>query len=135
MVDKELKKGLQELRRQRDECYQRQLEDGERSEELSRAYYPFPPETGHNRHRSAMNGRRTLSIYVVSRAEPQLARARPAKSPPYSAMVAASCTAGKVPGQRPERVVNVSAMVIGHGWRNSKPAKRAGSERANMPAM
>jgi hypothetical protein len=70
MVDKELKKGLQELRRQRDELHQRQLEDSERSKELIRAYYPFPPETGHKRHPSAMNGSRTLSIYVVSRAEP-----------------------------------------------------------------
>nr|DAQ82921.1 MAG TPA: hypothetical protein [Caudoviricetes sp.] len=50
-------------------------------------------------------------------------------------MAVVSCTAEKVPGQRPGRAVNVSAKAIGHGWRNSEPAKRAGSERANIPAM
>lgn len=96
---------------------------------------PFPPETGHKRHPSAMNGSRTLSIYVVSRAEPQLARARPAKSPSYSGMVAVSFTAAGVPAQRPEQDKNVSVTAIGHGWRNSETARRAGSERANIPAM
>ena len=54
MVDKELKKGLQELRRQRDELHQRQLEDSERSKELIRAYYSIPsrdrPQTAPQRY-------------------------------------------------------------------------------------